>query len=263
MNRDDYRAALDRIELSEGFRQDTIQKLTRAAGQQTKKETVFMKPRRTFKTGLLAAALAVALIVSAAAAVYLLTPKDVAAHNDDPVLADAFAGGGAILSNQTAESDGYTFTLGGLVSGAGISKYAQDVDAARTYAVVSVARTDGTPLENLDAPFHLSPLVAGFQPHMVNAWTLGGGYTSFLSGGVAYYLFDCESLEIFADHTVYLAVGQELSAGSDTFAMAEDGAISFVEGYEGPHALFTLPLDASKADSAAVDQFLKDTGLMP
>ena len=44
MNRDDYRAALDRIELSEGFRQDTIQKLTRAAGQQTKKETVFMKP---------------------------------------------------------------------------------------------------------------------------------------------------------------------------------------------------------------------------
>ena len=97
-----------------------------------------------------------------------------------------------------------------------------------------------------DSPFHLSPLVAGFQPHMVNAWTLGGGYTSFLSGGVAYYLFDCESLEIFADHTVYLAVGQELSAGSDTFAMAEDGAISFVEGYEGPHALFTCLLYTSR-----------------
>ena len=95
---------------------------------------------------------------------------------------------------------------------------------------------------------------------MVNAWTLGGGLPPFLSGGVAYYLFDCESLEIFADHTVYLAVGQELSAGSDTFAMAEDGAISFVEGYEVPRPPCPGRL---KADSAAVDQFLKDTGLMP
>ena len=41
--------------------------------------------------------------------------------------------------------------------------------------------------------------------------------------------------------------------------MAEDGSISLAEGVEG--ALFTLPLDASKADPAAAEAFVESTGL--
>ena len=45
--------------------------------------------------------------------------------------------------------------------------------------------------------------------------------------------------------------------------MAEDGSIAFAEGIAGPHALFTLPLDESKADPAAVGDFLESSGINP
>ena len=46
---------------------------------------------------------------------------------------------------------------------------------------------------------------------------------------------------------------------ADVAARLEDGAISLAEGVTG--ALFTLPLDASKADPAASEAFAKSTGL--
>ena len=42
--------------------------------------------------------------------------------------------------------------------------------------------------------------------------------------------------------------------------MAADGTIAFAEGYEGPHALFILPLDAGRADPDAVEKFIADSG---
>lgn len=261
MNKEEYRAAFDRVELRADFRKETIKTLTRAAGRHEKKEIITMKPKRTVKTALMAAALAAALVVSAAAAVMLLTPKDVAAQSDDPVLAAAFESAGAVQINESVQSGDYTFTLGGIVSGAGISKYAQDVDESRTYVVASVARADGAPLEGLPS-IDFSPLVAGYRPQQVSAWTLGGGYSAFLNGGMAYYLFDCAGLEIFAGSTVYLAAGEGLSPSAETFTMAADGTYSFADGFSGAHALFTLPLDASKADPAAVEQFITG-GAMP
>ena len=257
MNKADYRAAFDRVELSEGFREKAVAELTRSAARQNQKEITTMKPRRTMKTALLAAALAAALIVSAAAAVLLLTPREVAERTGDSVLAAAFESAGAVEVNESVQSGDYTFTLGGLVSGAGISGYAQDVDASRTYVVLSVARADGTPVEEYPA-VDFTPLVAGYRPQEVSAWTLGGGYSAFLSGGAAYYLFDCAGLEMFADRTVYLAAGEGLSPSNETFTMAEDGTYAFTDGFAGAHALFTLPLDGAKADPAAVERFLTD-----
>ena len=46
---------------------------------------------------------------------------------------------------------------------------------------------------------------------------------------------------------------------ADVAARLEDGAISLAEGVTG--ALFTLPLDASKADPAAAEAFAKSPGL--
>lgn len=260
MNRDDYRAAMDAVDLSVDFRQKTLQRLAQAAEQ---KEITFMKPIRSLKMVVLAASLAVALIATAAAAVLFLAPKEVAGHFGDPVLAAAFDSEGAVVVDQSAESDGYTITLAGLVSGAGLSVYTQDVDAARTYAVASMARTDGTPIDTATLQINFTPLVAGYAPWTVNAWTLGGGYSTFVQGGVAYYLFECESLEMFADHTVYLAAFQGLSPSAEIFVLNDDKSISFAEGVQGPHALFTLPLDAAKADPAAAALFLMGLGLAP
>lgn len=261
MNRKDYREAVDSVRFSDDFEQRTIQQLRRAVEQPEKKENYSMK-KRSVKTLVLAACLAAALVVSAVAAVVLLSPKDVANKLEDVTLAAAFESKDAVIVDKTVESDGYRFNLAGLVSGSGLSEFASDVDAERTYAVLSVARTDGTPIEEATTSLAITPLVGGFSPRQVNAWTLGGGYSSFVEGGVAYYLFDCKDLSLFADHTIYLAAYEGFVPGPETFDMAEDGSISFTDKVEGPRALFTVPLDSAGADPAAAEQFLIDCGIV-
>ena len=66
-----------------------------------------------------------------------------AEHTGNTLLAQAFESEDAVLLNETVESGGYQITLSGLVSGAGLSQWTQDVEQSHTYAVVSVQRTDG------------------------------------------------------------------------------------------------------------------------
>lgn len=108
--------------------------------------------------------------------------------------------------------------------------------------------------------YTVTPLVAGFTPWSVNNWTLDAGVSLLEQDGVLYYLLDTQNIEMFADRTVYMAFYQGTLPDRDTFTMAEDGTIAFAEGVEGPHALFTLPLDEGKADPAAVEQFMDDSG---
>lgn len=264
MNREKYRAALNATELREDFRKETIEKLTRVTGGRTEKEIELMKTRRSLKHTIAATAAAAALIVSAAAAATLLSPNQVAGELSDSTLQSAFESVGATRIDQSVQSEGYTFTLAGTVSGAGLSDYAQEVDEARTYVVASIARTDGAamgdPANNLNMVF--TPLVSGYLPWQVNAWTLGGSAASFTKDGVAYYLFDCANLEVFADHTVYLAAYEGDAPSNKEFQMHEDGTISFTNDIKGPHALFTIPLDPEKADPAAAEQMLREIGLV-
>lgn len=222
--------------------------------------------KKTRKLAVLIAAAVAVLAVSVSAAVLWLSPSQVAEELSDPLLAQAFAGKDAILLNETVQSGDYTITLGGLVSGEGISRWCDSADGSRTYAVVSVARTDGTPLtdENFEilgggGTFAISPLVAGYAPQAVNSWTLGGGCSSFLENGVAYYALDTKDFQMFADHTVYLAVYEGFVPSYDTFSVAEDGAYSLREGVTG--ALFVLPLDESLADPTAAQAFVEGTGM--
>lgn len=261
MTRKDYRSAVDSVSFSADFEQRTIQQLRRAVEQPEKKENYPMK-KRSVKTLVLAACLAAALVISAAAAVFLLSPKDVANRLSDPALAAAFESESAVVVDKSVESEGYRFNLAGMVSGSGLSEFATDVDESHTYAVLSIARTDGTPIEETTSGLAITPLVSGFSPRQVNAWTLGGGYISFVENGVAYYLFDCKDLSLFADHTIYLAVYEGFAPGPDTFDMAEDGSISFTDKVEGPRALFTVPLDSAGADPAAAERFLVDCGIV-
>ena len=66
---------------------------------------------------------------------------------------------------------------------------------------------------------------------------------------------------MFADHTVRFAIYEGSGVpDTDIFSMAEDGTISLRENAVG--ALFTLPLDESKADPAAAQAFVESTGLV-
>lgn len=182
---------------------------------------------------------------------------------EDPVLAAAFDSEDAVLLEETAQVGDYTVTLAGLVSGKDLSRapaeYNGQLVSDRTYAVFSLARTDGEPLEELPDGLSYSPLVSGYHVSAINAWTLGATCQSFVQDGVAYYLFDTQNLEMFADHTVYFAIYEGGVPNPATFPTAEDGSISLAEGVQG--ALFTLPLDASKADPAAAEAFVESTGL--
>lgn len=253
MNQREYRAAIDSVKFSGDFQERTVRRLE----QQNRKEFPAMKRTRTM---LIAACLTAVLAMTAAAAIHLLSPRDIAAANGDETLAAAFESEDAIVLDQTAECGEYTFRLAGIVSGANLSDFCSDVDESRTYLVASRARTDGTPIEQATiTDYTVTPLVAGYKPWDVNIWTLGGGATGFVRDGVVYYIYDFESVEIFADHTVYLAVYEGGGAPSaQVFVQAEDGTISYHPDFTAPHALFEVPLDPAKADPAAVERFFAD-----
>jgi hypothetical protein len=84
----------------------------------------------------------------------------------------------------------------------------------------------------------------------------------FIYEGVNYFIFECSNLEIFADHTVYLAAYEGFAPSAEIFKMDENGEIAFIDGFDKPHAMFTLPLDAAKADPGAVTQLLDSAGVV-
>lgn len=260
MNWNDYRKAVDALHVSADFQERTEELVRRHA--QTKKECITMKKRGIYRV--LAAAAAVAMLtVSAYAASRWLSPAQVAGLHQDPALAQAFESGDAVKINQTVQTGDLAVTLAGLVSGENLSSWTSQADQARTYAVMILESLDGTPLNSENYPltdYTLTPLVAGFTPWSVNNWSLDAGSSSLEREGVIYYLLDVQSIEMFADHTVYMAFYQGTMPDRNTFTMAEDGTISFAEDFEAPHALFTLPLDESKADPAAVEEFILSSG---
>ena len=260
MNRDDYRRAVDALPFSADF-QERTEALVRQQAQ-SKKECIAMK-KRGFVRAVSIAAAAALFTVSAYAASRWLSPAQVADLFGDPLLAQAFQSEDAVRLNQSVQTENFCVTLAGLVSGENLSSWTDQADKAHTYAVMILESLDGTPLDAGSFPpseYILTPLVAGFTPWSVNNWTLDAGVSLLEQDGVLYYLLDTQSMEMFADHTVYMAFYRGTAPGRDTFTMAEDGTISFAEGFEGPRALFTLPLDSSKADPAAVERFMSGSG---
>ena len=261
MNRQDYRAAFDAVDFSADFEERTLQKLA-AVRQASEKEQIIMPMNRVKKTALLVAAAVALLAVSVSAAVVWLTPAQVADRVEEPLLAEAFQSEDAIVLDESVTAGDYQITLAGMVSGEDLSvptDYNGEIINDRTYAVFRVARADGEPLT--DYPnLSYSPLVDGYHVRCVNAWTLGTTTQQFIEDGVIYCLFDCRNLEMFADHPVRFAIYEGGIPNTDLFSMAEDGTISLRESVVG--ALFTLPLDESKADPAAAQAFVESTGLV-
>ena len=247
MNRQNYRAAFDAVDFSPDFEERTLQKLA-AMRHASEKEQNKMSMNRTKKITLLAAAAVALLAVTVSAAVLWLTPAQVAEELNDPMLAEAFQSEAAVILNETQTVGDYTVTLMGMVSGANISQWCADVQESRTYAVVSVVRTAGT------------PLTEELYDVAVNVFTLNGACSSFLRDGRAYYVLDTQNLEIFSDHTVYLALYEGFAAPSyERFSLAEDGTVDLRDNVTG--CMFTLPLDTHTADPDAARAFVESTGI--
>lgn len=254
MNREEYRREVDAVAFRPDFQARTVARLT-ALAQEKERNTMKNRP---LKTGLIAAALAAALTVTAAAAVVMLRPQEVARQAGNEALAAAFESDGAVAVNESKTVGDYDVTLMGLVSGEGLSRVESLEDGVprdKTYAVLAYARTDGTAIEEDVPELTVSPLVEGYAPWQLNAWTLGGGTHTFAQDGTLYYLFECDNVEPFADHTVYLAVypGTHTPPSAQLFDFEEaTGAIT----PKGEGVLFSLPLDPAKADPQKVQDLV-------
>lgn len=109
-----------------------------------------------------------------------------------------------------------------------------------------------------DDELMISPLIEGLEPWKYNIMTMHGGYTADIIDGVLYRIIQCDSVEYFADKTVYLAVSDTRIDGSQPYIFDEDtGKISSDENYDGTNILFELKLDSSKADSEKAAEYLK------
>lgn len=230
-----------------------------------------LKPARKRKrsVALIAAAITLALSATALGAARLLDATQVAEQAGDSSLAKAFAGEDAVKVNQSAESGGFRFTLHGLVSGRSLSSFAREeaagLQADRTYAVVSIARTDGKPMPATSdddygkTPFFVSPLIRGEKPWQVNIASMKGAYHEFVQDGVQYRLIECDGIEPFADKGLYLAVNSGTFYDKKAFTFDEKtGEIALSPDYSKAHALFPLPVDPAKADPAKAQAYLKE-----
>lgn len=261
MDKRKYREAIDQLSFSEDFEARTIELLRQKAQPATGKEKRTMK-RKVFWRAAIAVCLVAVLTVSAAAAGWFL-PREI-----DSRMAHAFEKEGAVEINKTAEWGDYTITLLGMTHNEGVtddqgmSVWTDGKYSSRTYAVLSVKHTDGTPVEEgeLNMPgCEVTPLISGYEPWVVNEGTLDSVSSMSLEDGTVYFSIDTEGLEKFADRTVYLAFYRgETTPSSKIFTMAEDGSIAFRKDYDDIHALFTLPLDKSKADPELAEKRLEE-----
>ena len=78
---------------------------------------------------------------------------------------------------------------------------------------------------------------------------MSGNYTDMTEDGILYRLFECDSIEMFADHDLYLCVSEGMFYNTDAYCYDElTGKIRRNEEYEGLNALFKLPLVISNAN---------------
>ncbi|GMQ61759.1 hypothetical protein [Vallitalea maricola] len=234
------------------------------------KEKKMMKPnkKRRISVALSVAIISFALSITALAAWHLLSPKQVAEHFKDETLADAFEQENAIEINESVVSGGYNFTLLGIVSGKDISDFGncgQNINLERTYAVVSIAKEDGSKMPDIKdeeygkQSFFISPLIKGQKPWQVNIMTMNGGYQDSVIDGIMYRMIECDGVEIFADRGLYLGIISSTFYDVNAFNYNDEtGEISVNDGYQGANVLFDLPLDITKADYVKAEKYLEE-----
>lgn len=198
----------------------------------------------------------------------ILSPEEIAQELGDKGLAIAFQSEDATVINETISSGGYNISFLGIVSGEDLSDFkgsAHEIYPNRTYAVVAIAKEDGSPMPSTsddkygETSFFISPLIKGEKPWWCNIATMNGSYSELVVDGVMYRLIECDDIEIFADRELYLSVSSTTFYSVDAYNYNEEtGEISPNLEFDGINILFDLPLDPSKADPEKAEKYLQD-----
>ena len=229
-----------------------------------------------YKTARIAIAAAAVVLAAGGVTTYAawkyLSMEEVAQEVKDDKLAKAFQGKGTIHINESQTYGKYKVTLIGVTSGKDLTEYYMaDGDGTkyedRTYAVTAIENKDGSPMpkDSAGTDFLVTPLIKGERPWQCNIFYMNGGSSSFVKDGILYYLSEWDNFEVFAKRGVYLGVLDSGFLDNTVFDFDEKTAeITRNKDYKGINALFTVPMDESKADEAAADALLEkwqqDTG---
>lgn len=229
-----------------------------------------MRYRRRIPAAVLVTACILVLCSSTAYAVYkYLTPAEAAIETNDDSLQKAFLSEGAILVNETQESGGFRITLLGSVAGKNISDFLSmnekgEVEDDRIYTVIAIEHVDGTPMPDTSSDeygkdcFYASHYIHGLNPREYSMMSMGGGYTEFVRDGIQYRILDMDNIEMFADQGIYVGVSSGTFYDNEAYIYDEStGEMSRNIGYGGVNALFSLPVDKSKADPEAAAAYLR------
>lgn len=223
-----------------------------------------------YKTLPIVAALSIAVLATGSLTAYgawkYLGTEQVAKEFGDKKLADVFKGNDAISINESQIYGGYRITLMGTVSGNNISEHLIEANGElrtdRTYSVIAIEKEDGSPMpdtsdEDYDNNFLVSPFIKGEDPAFLNIYHMDGGCSAFVEDGIEYRLVDHDNIEAFADRGVYIGVLDNVFYDREAYNFdKKTGQITRNENYNGVNALFTLPLDKSKADEEKAQKLL-------
>lgn len=229
------------------------------------------------KSRLSAAVMIAALVlcvssVTVYAAWKYLSSSDVAGNLQDIKLAEAFLSEQALAINETQSYGDYRVTLLSVISGEMLSEYPHYIEngtiaADRTYAVIAIENVNGVPVPDTSEEeygkleFFASPLIGDYNPAFYNMAGMSGNYTDMVEDGILYRLLECDNVEIFADHGLYLCVSEGMFYNAEAYCFdGLTGEISRNEEYEGLNALFDLPVDSSKADPEKAAEYMADLG---
>lgn len=226
--------------------------------------------QRRIPAAVIAAVCVLVLCSGTALAVYkYLAPAEVAKEAHDDTLQKAFLSDDAIPVNETRESGGYRITLLGSVAGRNISDFIAETSYGvkednKIYTVVAIEHTDGTPMPDTSSddygkePFYVSHYIRGLDPARYSLMSMGGGYHEMVRDGIMYRLLEMDNIEMFADRGIYVGVSSGTFYDPEAYAYDESsGKMSRNESYAGVNVLFELPVDTSKADSAAAEAYLR------
>lgn len=196
-----------------------------------------------------------------------LSSSDIAENIQDIKLSEVFLSEQALIINETQSYGDYNVTLLSIVSGEMLSQYPRYKNGFivedRTYAVVAIENTNGV---SVPAPseagygeleFFASPLISDYNPAFYNIASMSGNYTDMVQDGILYRLLECDNIEIFADHDLYLCVSEGMFYNTEAYCYDKlTGKISRNEKYEGLNALFDLPVDISKANPEKAAKYI-------
>ncbi len=248
-----YTKEMDEISLSEGFETRTANLLKQKA---KRKDETLLPKRKTIKVFAAVFAIIALFSLTVFAISYLLSAGEVAKYLGDKEIAGMFKD--SECEPQTVSNGTYDVIFLGKTTGTLLNKTEGfECEEARTYAVIAIRSTDGTPLSLMNGtPVSTAPVIEGCMPF--ETWAiLNMGARGLEREGILYYLFDYQSLEVFADRTVSIAVFEGNAFPTpDILTLDENGKVIYGEGYVGIKGIFDLLMDKTKADPEAAEALL-------